>query len=259
MKCCICGTVKNCELYLDKVFENIEKIGSLFEDYVVIFSYDKSVDWSLDKLKKYKEKNHKVHLYVNKNPQSTIRTVNIANARNKCLELIRKKFKKFEYFAMIDCDDVSTPDVNIEPLRHYLTRDDWDGLTFNRENYYDLWAFSKYPLAFSFLHFLNGGYIWKKYINDIIAKTPPNELIPCISAFNGFAIYRTPKFINCTYDGTIRLDLIPSHFMEANVKCCGPYFPKLPKERGDCEHRSFHYEAIQKNDARIRIAPEIMF
>ena len=113
MKCCICGTVKNCELYLDKVFENIEKIGSLFEDYVVIFSYDKSVDWSLDKLKKYKEKNHKVHLYVNKNPRSTIRTVNIANARNKCLELIRKKFKKFEYFAMIDCDDVSTPDVNI--------------------------------------------------------------------------------------------------------------------------------------------------
>ena len=94
-------------------------------------------------------------MYVNKQPQSHIRTVNIANARNKCLELIRKKFKKFEYFSMIDCDDVSTSEANIEPLRHYLTRHDWDGLTFNRENYYDLWAFSKYPLTFSFLHFLS--------------------------------------------------------------------------------------------------------
>ena len=27
MKCCICGPVRNCEPFLDKVFENIEKIG----------------------------------------------------------------------------------------------------------------------------------------------------------------------------------------------------------------------------------------
>ena len=38
MKCCICGPVKNCGAFLDKVFENIEKIGALFEEYkIVIF------------------------------------------------------------------------------------------------------------------------------------------------------------------------------------------------------------------------------
>ena len=36
MKCCICGPVRNCEPFLDKVFENIEKIGSLFEDYEIL-------------------------------------------------------------------------------------------------------------------------------------------------------------------------------------------------------------------------------
>ena len=32
MKCCICGPVRNCGPFLDKVLQNIEKIGSLFED-----------------------------------------------------------------------------------------------------------------------------------------------------------------------------------------------------------------------------------
>ena len=29
MKCCICGPVKNCGPFLDKVLSNIEKIGAL--------------------------------------------------------------------------------------------------------------------------------------------------------------------------------------------------------------------------------------
>jgi len=41
-KCCICGPVKNCEPYLDRIFSNIEKIGKLFDDYVIIMYYDKS-------------------------------------------------------------------------------------------------------------------------------------------------------------------------------------------------------------------------
>ncbi len=46
-KCCICGTVKNCEPYLQKVFKNIEIIGQIFEDYKIIMSYDESNDESL--------------------------------------------------------------------------------------------------------------------------------------------------------------------------------------------------------------------
>ena len=46
-KCCICGTVKDCGPYLEKVFQNIERIRSLFSDSVVILSYDNSSDNSL--------------------------------------------------------------------------------------------------------------------------------------------------------------------------------------------------------------------
>ena len=52
MKCCFCGTVRNCSSYLEKNFENIEILSELFEDYEIIIVYDKSSDNSLEILKK---------------------------------------------------------------------------------------------------------------------------------------------------------------------------------------------------------------
>ena len=57
MNCCICGPVKNCGPYLRKVLENIEKIGSLFDDYSIIIYYDNSTDNTLEILKEYQLKN----------------------------------------------------------------------------------------------------------------------------------------------------------------------------------------------------------
>jgi len=51
MKSCICGAVRNVEQYLDKVFSNMEKVGSLFDDYVIILYYDNFSDNTLQKLK----------------------------------------------------------------------------------------------------------------------------------------------------------------------------------------------------------------
>ncbi len=48
MNCCICGPVKNCSSYLKKVLENIDKIGSLFDDYIILIYYDKSSDNTLE-------------------------------------------------------------------------------------------------------------------------------------------------------------------------------------------------------------------
>jgi hypothetical protein len=53
MKCCICGTIKNVEQYLNKIFQNMELVGSLFEDYVIILYYDNSTDNTLQKIKNY--------------------------------------------------------------------------------------------------------------------------------------------------------------------------------------------------------------
>ena len=51
-KCCICGTVKNCAPYLEKVFKNIVTIGKIFDDYKIIMSYDNSDDNTLQILQK---------------------------------------------------------------------------------------------------------------------------------------------------------------------------------------------------------------
>ena len=256
-KCCICGTVKNCGSYLEKVFKNIETIGAQFDDYKIIIAYDKSIDNSLQILQEFK----KLHtnnfiLHVNNEILSEYRVYNIAKARNTCLDIIRSQFPDYEYFIMIDCDDVCASPIKLEYLLYYLTvNTDWDALTFNKKPYYDLWALSKYPYSFSCMHFKNWNQ-WGEFIEKIMEKAPPKTLIPCLSAFNGFAIYRTNKFINGFYDCKPRPDLLPPHLLKANEKICGPVFLKGKAGLIDCEHRSFHLMSL---GSRIRIAPEIIF
>lgn len=257
-KCCICGTVKNCGPYLNKVFENIETIGKIFDDYRIIIAYDHSNDNSFELLQQYELINNKCILHIETEPLTPYRTHNIARARNKCLDIIRTNFWDYEYFIMIDCDNVCAMPIKLEYLLYYLKNNtEWDCLSFNKEPYYDTWALSKYPYVFSNMHFKNPeGY--GLFIENIIKNTPKGTLIPCLSAFNGFAIYRTNKFINYYYDPKPRLDLIPTHLIQKNIQMCGPIFLKGKAGIVDCEHRSFHLMAIN-DGARIRIAPEIIF
>ena len=78
MKCCICGPVRNCGPFLDKVFQNIEKIGAQFEDYEIIIYYDQSTDNTLYKLKEYQQKNPRLKLYINPALTSPFRTHRLA-------------------------------------------------------------------------------------------------------------------------------------------------------------------------------------
>lgn len=50
--CLICGCVRNCEQHLDKVFDNIKKIQSLFDNTKIIISFDVSEDFTLFKINK---------------------------------------------------------------------------------------------------------------------------------------------------------------------------------------------------------------
>ena len=154
MNCCICGPVKNCGPYLTKVFENIEKIGSLFDDYKIVIYYDASNDNTLELLKEYQRKNTRLIFYVNQKPLSKFRTHRIAIARNHCLNYVRMNKETYPYFIMMDFDDVNCKNIDIEPLRRSLQREDWDGLSFNTSpHYYDIWALSIWPFCFSYNHF----------------------------------------------------------------------------------------------------------
>ena len=259
MKCVICGTIKNCGPYIEKVLENMEKIGEIFDDYLIMLYYDKSTDDTLEKLKNYQLKNSKMVFYVNQASVSQVRTYNIAKGRNYCLEYIRQK--NYDFFIMMDCDDVNCKDCDPEIIKKYLHREDWDALSFNTTpKYYDIWALSINPYFLSYSHWsklVEYREIMGNYITQIIYNVPSGELITCASAFNGFAIYKLNKFVNCNYDGRLRLDLIPFKQIFNKNNILNDYFNI--SLNSDCEHRSFHFEAIRKNNAKIRISSDILF
>ena len=62
MKCCICGTIKNCEKYINDVLKNMKLIGLLFEDFDIILFYDNSEDKTLNILKDFQKENNNLYI-----------------------------------------------------------------------------------------------------------------------------------------------------------------------------------------------------
>lgn len=268
MKCCFCGTARNCGNFLGKVFSNIEKMGTLFEEYVIIVYYDVSDDNTLSFLKKYQETNKNLFIYVNKTPLTRYRTHRIAKGRNVCLNTIRNNYTDYDFFIMMDLDDINSKEVNLEVLKKNLILDTWDALSFvniTSQYYYDIWALAIRPYVISYRHFKDCSAVSTKihtFIQNKLKNTPKDKLVQCASAFGGFSIYRTNKFINCNYDGRLRLDMLPKKYVRKNIRAVNTPLCFTNSEGSvheDCEHKSFHLEAIKKNNARIRISPEILF
>lgn len=270
MKCCICGPVRNCEPFLDKIFQNIEKIGLLFDDYEIIIVYDKSEDNTLEKLKKYQQKNSRLKFFVNKQLVSKYRTHRLAYARNICLNYVKSlDLNEYPFFIMMDFDDVNCKEVNPQILKKYLDRNDWDGLSFNTTpKYYDIWALSIYPYCFSYNHFENTNIhnynVIQDYIVNKLNRLKTGQLLRCISSFNGFSIYRTCKFLNTYYDGKARIDLIPQNYIAAHAKVANSNiilhdYGHVKGVHEDCEHRAFHVQSINNDNARIMITNDVLF
>ena len=233
----------------------MELLGSLFEDYIIILYYDESHDNTLNIMKQYQEKNPKFLFYVNKGPLLPYRTFRLALGRNFCINSIGSNYSDYEYFIVMDCDNRCAKDININIMKLYLSQDTWDCLSFmHPDGYYDCWALSIYP-------YIANCYIYNVGLNSgvdkVVQLSKKKKLIRCSSAFNGLAIYRTNKFINCKYNGSFTLKNIPYELLIMNMKAVRGFKKDKPIE--DCEHRAFHFEAIKKNGARIRISPFKLF
>jgi hypothetical protein len=262
----ICGCVKNCGQYIEAVLKNIEKLIPLFADYQIVIAFDISQDQSLRILCEQKRK-YKIDILINRNPVSIYRTENISNARNSILKYIRdKNDPTFEHFIMLDFDDVCAGTIHPEVLQRYLgdSGPEWDSLSFRRKIYYDAWALSIEPYVFSCWHFNNGRQVvemMQKYIDEKLDAVKPGELLECMSAFNGFAIYKTEKFIDQWYEWDVHknLEIIPKKLIIKNIEAVGRELIRHYNNDQDCEHRFFHIRAIQRNGTKIRIAPECLF
>ena len=189
--CCICLCVYNNEEGLPRVLNNITKLNEIFNTKILVF-YDHSIDKSLYLLNNYNKHYNNMEIIVNNNKKSTIRTENIALARNTLLQLIREKYNKYEYFIMMDSNEYScVGNINIDTIKETLLINNWDCISFDREaGYYDTWALSFEPYIYSFFHFNNWQHVVSMMRNDftILLNNYKNkksdELIPVYSAFN---------------------------------------------------------------------------
>lgn len=284
-RCCFCGPVRNCGPYLDKVLDNVRALGTaLFEDYAVVLFYDASSDDTLDVLKRRAAADPRIHLFVHRAWVSPYRTHRLAHARNACLQWIRENggADAFPVFAMMDWDDVNCKEARPDALRPYLTsfpEGVWDALSFQTAaahaskggwvpHYYDIWALSLYPYCFSYNHFRasprHNYRVLQEHAHALLARLPPGGLLPCLSAFNGFALYRASIFLQSRYDGTPRADLLPPALLDAHKTAARsplmfPHYGHIDARVEDCEHRAFHLLAIRDYGAKVRIANEVVF
>ena len=198
----------------------------------------------------------------------TGRTARIAFARNGILHIIRGLHKRGfmnKYFIMMDSNEYAcVGKINIPTLSSALERsDEWDSVSFNREaGYYDFWALSYEKCIYSIYHIANRNETLNNIRKDfeILLNNAKGvkgtitdksyDFIPVYSSYNGFAIYKSDKFLNCSYSSNIDITLFPKKLLPPQI---------INKFTNDCEHRKFHLEAIKKNKARIVVSPLSIF
>lgn len=274
MNCSICLPVYNVEVYLQCIFLNLLRLKILFNKITIIFGYDHSGDKSLELLQKFKSENSNsnfnIEILINNNTRSKFRTYNLAYIRNLMINYVFENCSNYEYFIMMDSDDVCVNEIKIDILQKHLLNGGWDSLSFNRTYYYDIWAL----LYDNIYHNCRSFGCNSKFLVDYIRSDIQNKLqnlqaeyLQVYSAFNGFAIYKLEKFKNCKYDGEYKY-----LFDDEKINTMLNYLYIVKKKeniyrkklqicgiRENCEHTNFHIEAINKNNAKIFIAKDNLF
>jgi hypothetical protein len=226
-----------------RVSENIALIMSYWETEVLFFVY--AADRETSNL--FKQLNDSRIVVTEGSDKSHLRTHRLAYGRNMLMGSVAKHVKERKdnvdevFVAVMDLDDVNT-----HPFRKYVFEAamnlyrSWDVVSFNRYDYYDVWALRYERYNFN---------LWTSVdafaLCDIIGRDIKSELercnsalYPVYSAFNGFGIYKYNYTQGCHYIGSYRIG---------------------DKTVADCEHVPFHKCITEKHNARIMIYTESLF
>ena len=278
--CVFCATVCNCALTLEFVLADMSTARSIFDTIAFIISHDHCTDGSVAILERFQaDSDFEVVIIENVDNDSPYRTHRIAHARNAIMECMEEHFaSRFFYFAVFDADDVCCRPLRLDVFERYLDDayiDAWDALTFDPAahtigyplRYYDLWA-----LQFGiFVHNVFGwgehsrllGQLMHETLIGLLDEAPPGSLLPCRSAFAGFGLYRTRKFLGVRYDaGVIRTAPASElaalqKFLEGLVGT--PLTLEQIRPNENCEHIAFHVGATAKHGAKVVLANETLF
>ena len=143
MNIALCFCVRNCGFYIPEIIKNIELVKNLNINVFCIFVYDNCSDNSEILLKEYQKKNSETVILKTIFNNSQFRTERIAKARNECLNILYNDLKDISFHITFDCDNRCTSKWDVSIIEKYLNNfdnDDWDCISFNRNDYYDIWA-----------------------------------------------------------------------------------------------------------------------
>lgn len=268
MNIALCFCVRNCEEYIPNILKNIELVKTLNIKVFCIFVYDNCSDNSGILLKNYQKKYSKTVILKTIINNSRFRTERIAKARNECLNILYNNLKDISFHIMVDCDTRCASKWDVSIIEKYLNNfdnDDWDCISFNRNDYYDIWALLyddfRHPCWGFGDNSLKVWNIMKNIIVDKLNNSHTNS-IEVISAFNGFCIYKTDKFKGLRYKGNY-LDIgnlitpeenrntvtaLKKYNINTNLYCYTPW-----KTLECCEHIYYHLNAHKKG-LKIKIS-----
>ncbi len=199
----IVGCARDIEKFLDNTLKKIEMIYNLFQKSQIIIYENDSKDNTLKKLNEWKNKSNLSIKIINERNVQGLRTHRLSNCRNILLKEALKF--EYEYFIVIDLDDVIQSLDKESILSSLNYKNDWSVLCSNQnKNYYDLWALRTLDDWMPYD-------CWEcnKIKNDIkfcVNNRYKNlkkqsELIEVVSCFGGLAIYKTKSIKNCKYYG----------------------------------------------------------
>jgi len=251
-KLIIGGCTKNVGRYLPQMFKNIDLLRQWFTDVKVIFAYDLSLDDTYRKLSMYRYENQDDVVILSCNNVHSTRTIRIASARNSIMKYMVEHYPSHDLFCFMDCDDIINADFKKETMEHMVsTWLKWDSLSFNREDYYDIWALRYEPYLMSCWAF--GNYSRPLVIphiqRDITSKLNQmdrDDLFPVESAFNGFAFFKMDVFKDAVFDG----------LYHHNIGFVNPFGVGFAPSPDDCEWVNFFQSAKKKHpNLRVMISP----
>lgn len=203
----------------DTFSKDYDRVLKAFSDFTIIkwiIVESNSTDNSLEVLKSYSDLDTKILFVslqsakVNRNT----RTIDLATARNKYLELFNeiRSVIEIDYLVVCDLNNLNNK-LNKKAVQSCWTHNDWAAALANQNGpYYDIWALRH--------KFWNDFDCWERYENLLkiyqkpslalwdavysrMIKIPKNwNWIKVESAFGGIGIYRTAYLDNCKYEGT---------------------------------------------------------
>jgi hypothetical protein len=256
----VVGCGKEVEKHFHGIKKNIELLINQFEDFrIKIYSdsssFESFLNWSKD------DPNHVV--VVKEEFQHISRTVRIAFGRNMLLSMIKHEandsmfISKEIFVVVLDFDDVNISPIDMDVFSNVMRRkNEWDVVTFHRQNYYDIWSlrYSRFDVNiwnFGLMSHTLRDIIEADIVSLLDTSDPKGSFFPVISAFNGFAIYKMDTFGNCTYDGTNAAE--KSLFPRNTI-----YNISRSSIIEDCEHVSLH-RCMYNRGLKIRIFTQPVF